>query len=204
MMLRQLPYLVLLYFWQENIFFQLALPLLFHFGICCVYVFILGVFHRFIYSQYHVGRYNSTLAWFNRRLHTNGDLAAFYGDLTSTEVLSWILRWYGSEVGQCCQLDIGSFLEPHKVTIGDDVIFGSSTKLLTLLPDGSSGKIVIESSSNVMDRSCLTAPLVIRKRVVLGSRSVVRKAALQEGGVYSGSRKGMAVYLWTNKDSPIG
>lgn len=203
-LMRQIPYLFIWSFWQNSLYFHLALPFIFHFGVCFIYVFIIGLFHRYVYSLFPPTHYQSNLAWFNRRLHSNAQLSSFYGDLTSTEILSYILRWYGSAVGDCAQLDIGSLLEPHKVQIGSDVIFGSSTKLLTLLPDGSSGRIIIEDNSNIMDRTCVSAPLKVRKRVVLGSRSVVPgKTSIQEGGVYTGSRKGEAVYLWPNEEMVV-
>ena len=120
------------------------------------------------------------------------------------EIVSIIYRLLGATVGERVYwpgsgLDVVEFDLLH---IGDDVVFGSRSVVMTSSTERSA-PVRIESGCMVADRCVLLPGSVLKKGAVLGSGGLCKEnGVLQTGSVWVGSTKGHAV-CFTKEDKNI-
>lgn len=122
------------------------------------------------------------------------------------EATSIALRMLGSRVGKRVYWpgtgpSIGDY---HLIDVGDDVVFGSRSHLVT--SDGmGADKITIGGGAMVADRVCLLAGVEIGAETVMGSGSLTRRGAKYDaGGTYVGAVAGDCLCLKSNDAAQSG
>lgn len=134
--------------------------------------------------------------WLMARLLRGGELggvAKLVG--THYEIISIIYRALGAKVGKRVYwpgsgLDI---VEYDLLEVGDDVVFGSRTVVLTSTASRAD-RIVFEAGSMVADRCVVLPGVRLRRGAVLGSGSLAAEGAdMPMGSVWVGSQGGSAV-----------
>ncbi|KAH9479272.1 putative NRPS-like protein biosynthetic cluster [Psilocybe cubensis] len=116
---------------------------------------------------------------------------------THYEVVSMVYRAMGAKIGKRIYWPGSGIacMDPELLEIGDDVVFGSRSALVTTDRLGS-GKIVIESGAMVADRVVLLPGTKLGRRAVMGSGSLgKRNAEYLPGSTWMGNDKGEAVCL---------
>ncbi|KAF8957111.1 AMP-dependent synthetase and ligase [Flammula alnicola] len=117
------------------------------------------------------------------------------------EVVSIVYRAMGAKVGRHVYWP-GSGIkcpDPELLEIGDDVVFGSRSALITTDRLGS-GKIIVENGAMIADRVVLLPSTRVGSRAVMGSGALGKRGATYEAGsTWIGNVKGEAVCL--NKGS---
>ena len=111
------------------------------------------------------------------------------------EVTSVLWRCMGAKVGKRVYWP-GSGLfcsDPELLEVGDDVVFGSRSKIITT--DGyGSARVSIEAGAMIADRVILLPGTTVGKRAVMGSGALGRRdAAYAPGSVWMGAERGEAV-----------
>ena len=114
---------------------------------------------------------------------------------THYEVISVIYRLLGAKIGKNIYWP-GSGLEIVEfdlLEIGDDVVFGSRSVIITSSTKASK-KIVFESGSMIADRCVILPGVVLRKGAVLGSGALAAEdMVIPIGSVWLGSQHGRAL-----------
>lgn len=111
--------------------------------------------------------------------------------------VSMLYRLLGAKIGQRVYwpgsgLDI---VEYDLLEIGDDVVFGSRSVVMTSTTDRS-GKVTIESGCMVADRCCLLPGVTLRKGVVMGSGGLTKENfEYPMGSVWVGSVNGSSIMV---------
>ncbi|KAF9528938.1 AMP-dependent synthetase and ligase [Crepidotus variabilis] len=113
------------------------------------------------------------------------------------EGVSMIYRLMGAKIGKRIYWP-GSGVycpEPELLEIGDDVVFGSRSSLITTDRLGS-GKIIIENGAMIADRVILLPGTRVRSQAVMGSGALgKRNATYESGSTWLGNEGGEAVCL---------
>ncbi|KAL9946324.1 putative NRPS-like protein biosynthetic cluster [Verticillium nonalfalfae] len=131
------------------------------------------------------------------RLH---DLTAMFGQ--HYEATSVAVRMLGGKIGKRVYWPgtgpgIGDY---HLLDIGDDVVFGSRSRLITSDGNGSE-KIVIRDRAMIADRVTLLPGVEVGHKTVMGSGALTRRGGrYADGGTYVGSKGGDAVCLSSGSD----
>lgn len=135
------------------------------------------------------------------RLH---DLTKMFGQ--HYEATSVALRMLGSKVGKRIYWPgLGpGITDYHLLDIGDDVVFGSRSYMIT--SDGiGSDKIVVEDGAMVADRVCLLPGVQVGQRTVIGSGAVTsRDKSYDADCTYIGSKGGDSICLSTGRHTLQG
>jgi len=148
--------------------------------------------------------YNLFRYWLMSKLLPGGDLAGVARLVgTHYEVISMIYRALGAKVGKRVYwpgtgLDI---VEYDMFEVGDDVVFGSRSVIMTSSAKHSS-RVVLEAGSMVADRCVVLPGVILRRGCVLGSGSLAHEGF--EGAVGSmwvGSRGGSAAVVSPEDES---
>ncbi|KAF8921420.1 acetyl-CoA synthetase-like protein [Mucidula mucida] len=117
------------------------------------------------------------------------------------EAVSLVYRCMGAKVGKRVYWPGSGLycLDPELLEIGDDVVFGSRSEILTTDCIGS-GKIVIKAGAMIADRVVLLPGVTIGRRAVLGSGTMTRRgASYEDGSTWLGCQRGEPICL--NKGS---
>ncbi|KAF4449220.1 hypothetical protein F53441_7461 [Fusarium austroafricanum] len=129
-----------------------------------------------------------------KKLHK---LTSMFGE--HYEATSVVLRMLGAKVGQRVYWpgtgpSIGDY---HLLDVGNDVVFGSRSHLVT--SDGlGSEKVTIQDRAMIADRVCLLPGTTTGERTTMGSGAVTKRNAVYVSeGTYVGSKAGDAVCLST-------
>ncbi|QPC74472.1 hypothetical protein HYE68_005224 [Fusarium pseudograminearum] len=117
------------------------------------------------------------------------------------EATSIALRALGAKVGQRVYWpgtgpSIGDY---HLIEVGNDVVFGSRSHLVT--SDGiGSEKVTIQDRAMIADRVTLLPGVSVGERVTMGSGALTRRRGNYSDGTYVGSKGGDAVCLTTSRE----
>ncbi|PHH88070.1 hypothetical protein CDD83_8044 [Cordyceps sp. RAO-2017] len=118
------------------------------------------------------------------------------------EATSIVLRLLGSRIGKRVYWPgTGPYIgDYHLLDIGDDVVFGSRSYLLT--SDGvGSDTITVRDGAMIADRVCLLPGADVGRQTTMGSGALGRKGKkYDDGATYVGSQAGDAVLLSTGRD----
>ncbi|EWG44724.1 hypothetical protein FVEG_05723 [Fusarium verticillioides 7600] len=121
------------------------------------------------------------------------------------EATSIALRMLGAEIGERVYWpgtgpSIGDY---HLIDVGNDVVFGSRSHLVT--SDGiGSEKVTIQDRAMIADRVCLLPGATVGERTTMGSGALTkRNGTYISDGTYVGSRAGDAVCLSTGSDTKV-
>jgi acetyltransferase-like isoleucine patch superfamily enzyme len=140
--------------------------------------------------------WNTFRYWLMARLLSGGNLAGVTRLVGSHyEVVSMIYRLLGSKIGRRVYwpgsgLDI---VEYDLLEIGDDVVFGSRSVIMTSSAVRSA-QVTFEAGSMVADRCVVLPGVLLRKGSVLGSGSLAKEDFIGDvGSVWVGSKNGCAV-----------
>ncbi|KAF8159331.1 AMP-dependent synthetase and ligase [Crassisporium funariophilum] len=116
---------------------------------------------------------------------------------THYEVVSVVYRAMGAKIGKRIYWP-GSGIycpDPELLEIGDDVVFGSRSALITTDRLGS-GKIVIDSGAMIADRVVLLPGTHVGRRAIMGSGALgKRNAKYEAGSTWLGNENGEAICL---------
>jgi len=120
------------------------------------------------------------------------------------ESISFLYRLLGVKVGKRVYWPGSGFFfaEPDLVEVGDFVVFGSRSEILTSDARGR-GTVRLETGTNISDRCVLMPGTVLQRGAVLGSGSLTKRGARYGAGKYVGSRAGDCVLL-TRHHNPLG
>jgi len=165
-------------------------------------IFVIGVKRYFIGEFTPMNNYQRNLPW-NRfrywlmaRLLPGGGLggvAKLVG--THYEIISIIYRLLGAKVGKRVYWP-GSGLEIVEydlLEVGDDVVFGSRSVIMTSTAKRSA-KVIFEAGTMIADRCVILPGVTIRKGAVLGSGSLAEENMdVPVGSVWVGSTGGRCV-----------
>ncbi|KAJ3545853.1 hypothetical protein NM208_g2308 [Fusarium decemcellulare] len=117
------------------------------------------------------------------------------------EATSVVLRMMGAKVGKRVYWpgtgpEIGDY---HLLNIGNDVVFGSRSHLVT--SDGSSSDVVtVKDGAMIADRVVLLPGVSIGEKTTMGSGALTRRnGSYVPGGTYIGSRGGDSICLTTGR-----
>ncbi|KAL9620528.1 MAG: hypothetical protein Q9160_004997 [Pyrenula sp. 1 TL-2023] len=140
------------------------------------------------------------------RLVPAGDLseiAALFG--SHYEIMSVLMRALGANVGKRVYWPgVGPSVQDHELLdIGDDVVFGSRSHLVT--SDGTgSDTITLSDGCMVADRAVVLPGSFIGKRTVLGSGSLTRRNGnYPSDTIWVGSKKGDSICLTASGSSSM-
>ncbi|XEU97329.1 hypothetical protein FSHL1_002615 [Fusarium sambucinum] len=117
------------------------------------------------------------------------------------EATSIALRALGAKVGQRVYWpgtgpSVGDY---HLIEVGNDVVFGSRSHLVT--SDGiGSEKVVIQDRAMIADRVTLLPGVTVGERVTMGSGALTKRRGAYPHGIYVGSKAGDAVCLSTGRE----
>ncbi|KAM0313069.1 hypothetical protein ACHAPQ_012115, partial [Fusarium lateritium] len=132
------------------------------------------------------------------------DLTSLFGQ--HYEATSVTLRMLGAKVGQRVYWpgtgpSIGDY---HLIEVGNDVVFGSRSHLVT--SDGlGSEKVTVKDRTMIADRVCLLPGVNVGERVTMGSGALTKRGGdYPNGGTFVGSKGGDAVCLFTGSDVEKG
>ncbi|KAL4725833.1 putative NRPS-like protein biosynthetic cluster [Fusarium chlamydosporum] len=127
------------------------------------------------------------------------DLTSMFGQ--HYEATSIALRALGARVGQRVYWPgtgpgIGDY---HLIDVGNDVVFGSRSHLIT--SDGlGSEKVTIQDRAMIADRVTLLPGVTVGARVTMGSGALTKRRGEYPHGTYVGSKGGDAVCLSTGRE----
>eukprot|EP01126_Amoeba_proteus_P060536 TRINITY_DN8015_c0_g1_i10.p1 TRINITY_DN8015_c0_g1~~TRINITY_DN8015_c0_g1_i10.p1 ORF type:complete len:575 (+),score=106.02 TRINITY_DN8015_c0_g1_i10:140-1726(+) len=174
-------------------------PLFFLVTVLFIKRFLLGKFQAGKWVDSFRGRFRY---WFLRKVLSGRDFggaAAIIG--THYQLLSWVFRVFGAEVGQRVYwpgsgVDV---IEFDLLKIDDDVVFGSRSVVMASTAEYSS-PVHIQAGAMVADR-CLVLPgVTVGKNAVLGSGCLTQaNTHYKPGSIHLGSSKGAPV-LWDEGD----
>lgn len=142
--------------------------------------------------------YNLFRYWLMAKLLPGGDLggvAPLVG--THYEIISYIYRALGAKVGKRVYwpgsgLDI---VEYDLLEVGDDVVFGSRSIIMTSTSDHSN-RVVLENGSMLADRCIMLPGSILRSGCVLGSGSLAPVDFVgPAGSMWVGSKSGCATMV---------
>ncbi|CAG9977826.1 unnamed protein product [Clonostachys byssicola] len=132
-----------------------------------------------------------------RRLH---DVTALFGQ--HYEATSVAIRMLGGKIGKRVYWpgtgpSIGDY---HLLDIGNDVVFGSRSHLVTSDKTGSE-KVIVRDRAMIADRVCLLPGVDVGERTVMGSGALTKRGALYPSdGTYVGSKGGDSVCLAAGRE----
>ncbi|KAI8310161.1 putative peroxisomal-coenzyme A synthetase [Colletotrichum sp. SAR11_59] len=132
------------------------------------------------------------------RLH---DVTGLFG--SHYEATSVAVRMMGGKIGKRVYWPgTGPVItDYHLLDIGNDVVFGSRSHLITSDRIGSR-KIIIQDRAMIADRVCLLPGVEVGERTTMGSGALTRRNKLYaKGGTFVGSKGGDAVCLTTGRES---
>lgn len=165
-------------------------------------IFVIGVKKYFIGKFTPVNNYERNLPWnrFRYWLMTRllpggglGGVAKLVG--THYEIISIIYRLLGAKVGKRVYWP-GSGLEIVEydlLEVGDDVVFGSRSVIMTSSAKRSA-KVIFEAGTMIADRCVILPGVTIRKGAVLGSGSLAEENMdVPVGSIWVGSTGGRCV-----------
>ncbi|KDR80877.1 hypothetical protein GALMADRAFT_241361 [Galerina marginata CBS 339.88] len=136
--------------------------------------------------------------YINSSLLSKGALNDAFAILgTHYEIVSIVYRAMGAKIGKRIYWPGSGILcpDPELLDIGDDVVFGSRSALITTDRLGS-GKIVIESGAMIADRVILLPKTQVGRGAVMGSGSLgKRNTEYEAGSTWIGNENGEAVRL---------
>ncbi|PHH76665.1 hypothetical protein CDD80_1343 [Ophiocordyceps camponoti-rufipedis] len=117
------------------------------------------------------------------------------------ESTSVMLRLLGSQIGKRVYWpgngpDIGDY---HLVRVGDDVVFGSRSYMVTSDGDGS-GYVTVRDGAMIADRVCLLPGVEVGCETIMGSGALARRDGVYDAGAtYIGSKGGDSLCLSSSR-----